>query len=135
MTILYCQKVDERIRILVTNIIDIISIKPVSESLGRFLHNFDRLFSLFLRYVGHGLCWTRYIGFKNVYGQLVSICCDLLHAHIVLYLSDDGWIFDYTVKTIHRLNSEDFSKFFLGLDILLLTFSYESTHSEVQKNA
>ena len=34
-----------------------------------------------------------------------------------------------------RLNSEDFSKFFLCQDILFLTFSYESTHQEVQKNA
>jgi len=34
-----------------------------------------------------------------------------------------------------RLNSEDFSKFFLCLDILVLTYPYESTHSEVQKNA
>ena len=29
---------------------------------------------------------------------------------------------------ISRLNSEDFSKFFLCLDILFLTYSYESTH-------
>ena len=34
-----------------------------------------------------------------------------------------------------RLNSEDFSKFFLCQDILFLTFSYESTYQEVQKNA
>ena len=34
-----------------------------------------------------------------------------------------------------RLNSENFSKFFLCQDILFLTFSYESTHQEVQKNA
>jgi len=34
-----------------------------------------------------------------------------------------------------RLNSEDFSEFFLCLDILVLTYPDESTHSEVQKNA
>ena len=34
-----------------------------------------------------------------------------------------------------RLNSEDFSKFFPCWDILFLTYSYESTHREVQKNA
>ena len=34
-----------------------------------------------------------------------------------------------------RLNSEDFSKFFLGLDILLLTYSDESAHLDVKKNA
>ena len=37
--------------------------------------------------------------------------------------------------TMHRLNSEDFSKFFLCLDILVLTYPYESTHSEVNNNA
>ena len=36
---------------------------------------------------------------------------------------------------IIRLNSENFSKFFLCLDILLLTYSHESTPSEVKKNA
>ena len=36
---------------------------------------------------------------------------------------------------IFRLNSEDFSKFFLSLDILFLTSSYERTHEKVQKNA
>ena len=36
---------------------------------------------------------------------------------------------------ICRLNSEDFSKFFLCLGILFLTFSYERTHQEVQEKA
>ena len=36
---------------------------------------------------------------------------------------------------IVRLNSENFSKFFLCLDILLLTYSHESTPSEVTNNA
>ena len=36
---------------------------------------------------------------------------------------------------IARLNSEDFSKFFLCLDILFLTYSDESTYLEVQKTA
>ena len=34
-----------------------------------------------------------------------------------------------------RLNSEDFSKFFLCLDVLFLTYSDESTYLEVQKTA
>ena len=34
-----------------------------------------------------------------------------------------------------RLNSENFSKFFLCLNISYLTLSYERTHLEVQKNA
>ena len=38
-------------------------------------------------------------------------------------------------KSMVRLNSEDFSKFFLCLGILFLTFSYERTHQEVQENA
>ena len=37
--------------------------------------------------------------------------------------------------SIVRLNSEDFSKFFLCVDILVLTYPYESTHSEVNNNA
>ena len=42
---------------------------------------------------------------------------------------------EFVILNISRLNSEDFSKFFLCQDILFLTFSYESTHQEVQKNA
>ena len=38
-------------------------------------------------------------------------------------------------EVMPRLNSEDFSKFFLCQDIFFLTFSYESTHQEVLKNA
>ena len=34
-----------------------------------------------------------------------------------------------------RLNSEDFPKFFLSLDILFLTYLHENTHPEVQKTA
>ena len=41
----------------------------------------------------------------------------------------------WEMKSIFRLNSEDFSKFFLSLDILFLTSSYERTHEKVQKNA
>ena len=37
--------------------------------------------------------------------------------------------------SISRLNSEDFLKFFLCLDILFLTYSHESSHLEVKKNA
>ena len=36
---------------------------------------------------------------------------------------------------IDRLNSEDFLKFFLCLDILFPTYIYESTRREMQKNA
>ena len=43
--------------------------------------------------------------------------------------------FSHKLCDITRLNSEDFSKFFLCQDILFLTFSYESTYQEVQKNA
>ena len=38
------------------------------------------------------------------------------------------------VDDIHRLNSEDFSKFFVCLDIIFWAFSYERTLGEVQKN-
>ena len=44
-------------------------------------------------------------------------------------------VFHSKLSVIVRLNSEDFSKFFLWLDALFLTFSYVSTHSEIQKNA
>ena len=36
---------------------------------------------------------------------------------------------------ITTLNSEDFLKFFQWLGILFLTYSYENTHEEVQKNS
>ena len=36
---------------------------------------------------------------------------------------------------ITRLNSEDFLKFFLCLDILFFSYSHESSHLEVKKNA
>ena len=39
------------------------------------------------------------------------------------------------LTSIGRLNSEDFSKFFLCLDILFLAYSPESTHLVVQKTA
>ena len=45
------------------------------------------------------------------------------------------FIYDQRRDRIYRLNSEDFSKFFPCWDILFLTYSYESTHREVQKNA
>ena len=41
----------------------------------------------------------------------------------------------YRLGYIARLNSEDFSKFFLCLDTLLLASSDESTNQEVQKYA
>ena len=40
----------------------------------------------------------------------------------------------WIIKTIVRLNSDDFSKFFLYLGILFLTYSHESTQLEMQKN-
>ena len=45
------------------------------------------------------------------------------------------WRMNNQKANLARLNSEDFSKFFLCLDILFLTCSYESTHLEAQKNA
>ena len=39
-----------------------------------------------------------------------------------------------SIKSIIRLNSEDFSKFLLCWDIKFLTDSYESRHPEVQKS-
>ena len=41
----------------------------------------------------------------------------------------------YNLYRINRLTSEDFSKFFLRLGILLLTYSPERAHLEVQKTA
>ena len=35
---------------------------------------------------------------------------------------------------IFRLNSEDFSKFFVGLDIIIWPYYYERTPREIQKN-
>ena len=35
---------------------------------------------------------------------------------------------------ITRLNSEDFSKFFVGLDIIIWPYYYERTPREIQKN-
>ena len=36
--------------------------------------------------------------------------------------------------SITRLNSEDFSKFFVGLDIIIWPYYYERTPREIQKN-
>ena len=44
-------------------------------------------------------------------------------------------IINFSKIVIFRLNSEDFLKFFLCLDILFLAYSDESTYLEVQKTA
>ena len=41
----------------------------------------------------------------------------------------------YAAYDMPRLNSEDFSKFFLCLDILFSTHLFESTRQEMHKNA
>ena len=47
-----------------------------------------------------------------------------------------GILTNHHSRTLHmvRLNSEDFSKFFLCLDIIFLTYTFERTHLIVPKN-